>query len=97
VLERPLDLAAPVPIAAARTTTSHAAITIAGTPGIANGAPQLTDASGTIRLSRALGRRPAGDYVVRGTVTAIAGEPTVAVSRFAPAFDNTAAARPFTL
>jgi hypothetical protein len=62
--------------------------TIAGEPYLDGVAPQLRDATGSIRLSRALGMRPFGTYVVRGFVDAVDDERIFDVGRSAPAFEN---------
>jgi hypothetical protein len=63
-------------------------ITIAGEPYVDGGTPRLRDATGTIRLSRALAIRPAGTFVVRGFLDAIGDERVFDVGRSAPAFEN---------
>jgi len=45
-------------------------------------------------LSRPVGLRPTGTYVVRGYLDAVGDDVQFAVGRFAPAFDNLAEARP---
>jgi hypothetical protein len=75
----------PPPLTVAQALASKGLVTVAGTPGIAGAAPVLTDASGTLRLSRALGLHPDGVFLVRGTLDRTAATPVFTVMRFAPA------------
>jgi hypothetical protein len=82
-VERTIAFSEPVSIA--RVLASKAAITTAGTTHVENGVAMLVDASGQLRLSRALGAHPEGLYVVRGTLDRSGREPVFTVDRFAPA------------
>ena len=84
----------PISIADARKTAGGTVVTIAGVPRIEVGVFELRDATGTLRLSRPVGLRPTGTYVVRGYLDAVGDDVQFAVGRFAPAFDNLAEARP---
>jgi hypothetical protein len=63
-------------------------ITIAGEETVIGGVVQLHDTSGAIRMSRSLGIRPQGVFVVRGFLDAIGDDRMFDVGRFAPSFDN---------
>ena len=78
----------PISIAEARGTSGGTVVTIAGVPRAEVGIFELRDATGSLRLSRPLGLRPAGSYVVRGYLDAVGNDVQFAVGRFAPAFDN---------
>jgi hypothetical protein len=52
------------------------------------GTVSLRDASGSVKISRSLGLRPTGTYVVRGFLDASGDDRIFDVGRFAPAFDN---------
>ena len=93
-IERTITFAAPISIADARGMSGGRVVTIAGVPRSDAGVAELADATGTIRLSRALGLHPTGTYVVRGYLDALGNDAQFAVGRFAPAFDNLAEARP---
>jgi hypothetical protein len=88
VVDKPIVFDAPDTIARALATKAGTVMTIAGEPYIDGGTPRLRDATGTIRLSRALGLRTAGTYVVRGFLDAAGDERVFDVGRSAPAFDN---------
>lgn len=94
VFDWTLTFAQPLPIASARTTLGPTVVTIAGVPRTDVNVTELQDATGTIRLSRPLGLHPTGTYVVRGYLDALRDDVQFTVARFAPAFDNTAQARP---
>jgi hypothetical protein len=83
----------PIPIADARRTTGGTVVTIAGVPRNDAGVSELSDASGSLRLSRPLGLHPTGAYVVRGYLDALGDDVQFAVGRFAPAYDNVDEAR----
>jgi hypothetical protein len=93
-IDKPITFAAPIAIADARRTTGGSVVTIAGIPSNDAGVIALRDATGSIRLSRPLGRQPTGTYVVRGFLDAAGDDVQFAVGRFAPAFDNVGDARP---
>lgn len=75
----------PPPLTVAQALASNGAVTVAGMPGIEAGKPLLTDATGTLPMSRPLGLRPEGIFLVRGTLDRSAATPVFAVTRFAPA------------
>jgi len=82
------------PLTIAQALASNGSVTVAGTPGIERGTPVLTDASGTLPLSRALGRHPEGIFLVRGALDRSGATPVFTVSRFAPAASTMPAAQP---
>jgi hypothetical protein len=83
VYERTITYAEPLTIAQALKSSGE--VTTAGAPGAAAGGPSLTDATGTLRVSTALGLHPSGRYIVRGTIDRSAAVPVLRVSRFLPA------------
>lgn len=87
-LEKQIEFNPPMPIAEALKTKSGTVVTIAGEPSIETGVIHLKDDTGTMRLSRSLGARSTGKYVVRGYLDAVGDVIQFAVGRFAPAFDN---------
>lgn len=93
-IERTIEFATPLPIAEALKTKTGTVVTIAGIPSVEAGVIQLRDESATIRLSRSLGLRPTGKFVVRGYLDALGNDMQFAVGRFAPAFENVEEARP---
>ncbi|MFN2459621.1 MAG: BsuPI-related putative proteinase inhibitor [Candidatus Velthaea sp.] len=93
-LERALDFAPPLRIADALKTKTGTVVTIAGVPAGETGAALLKDDTGSLKLSRPLGVRPTGKYVVRGYLDALGNDMQFDVGRFAPAFDNVLQARP---
>ncbi|MBV8644427.1 MAG: hypothetical protein JO225_10980, partial [Candidatus Eremiobacteraeota bacterium] len=68
--------------------------TIAGVPYVDGGTPRLRDATGTLRLSRALGLRSDRSFVVRGFLDASGDERVFDVGRAAPAFEPSATSSP---
>jgi hypothetical protein len=88
VVNKPVTFDPPATIATAFATKPGTVITIAGEPYVDGGTPRLRDGTGTIRLSRALGIRPSGTYVVRGFLDAVGDERVFDVGRSAPAFEN---------
>jgi hypothetical protein len=88
IVEKPIAFDPPDTIAKALATKAGSVITIAGEPYVDGGTPRLRDATGTIRLSRALGLRTSGVFVVRGFMDALGDERVFDVGRSAPAFDN---------
>jgi hypothetical protein len=88
VVDRPISFDPPDTIARALAARAGSVLTIAGEPYVDGNTPRLRDATGTIRLSRALGLRPAGTYVVRGFMDAVGDERVFDVGRSAPAFEN---------
>jgi hypothetical protein len=96
VVAKPVTFDPPATIATAFATKPGTVITIAGEPYADGGTPRLRDGTGTIRLSRALGMRPTGTYVVRGFLDAAGDERVFDVGRSAPAFENAPSPRPQT-
>lgn len=94
VVTKPVTFDPPATIATAFATKPGTVITIAGEPYVDGGTPRLRDGTGTIRLSRALGIRPTGTYVVRGFLDAAGDERVFDVGRSAPAFENAPSPRP---
>jgi hypothetical protein len=88
VVDRRITFDPPETVAEALDAKPGTVITIAGEPYLDGGTPRLRDATGNIRLSRALGIRPTGTYVVRGFLDALGDERVFDVGRSAPAFDN---------
>jgi hypothetical protein len=82
------------PLTVAQALVSKGSVTVAGMPGLERGTPVLTDASGTLPLSRALGRHPDGIFLVRGTLDRSAATPVFTVDRFAPAASAAPSAQP---
>jgi len=95
VVDRPIVFDPPTSIATALATKPGTVLTIAGEPYVDGSTPRLRDATGSIRLSRALGIRPTGTYVVRGFLDAYGDERVFDVGRSAPAFDNAPSPPPF--
>jgi hypothetical protein len=93
-IDKTVAFDAPISIADARKTAGGRVVTIAGVPRVEVGIYELHDATGSLRLSRPVGLRPTGTYVVRGYLDAVGDDVQFAVGRFAPAFDNLADARP---
>lgn len=92
-IDKSIAFNSPISIADARHTAGGTVVTIAGVPRIEVGVFELRDATGSLRLSRPLGLRPTGNYVVRGYLDAVGDDIQFAVGRFAPAFDNVIDAR----
>ncbi|MDB5027135.1 MAG: hypothetical protein JWO66_824 [Candidatus Eremiobacteraeota bacterium] len=88
VVDKPVSFDPPDTIQKALATKPGTVITIAGEPYVDGGTPRLRDATGTIRLSRALGIRASGTWVVRGFMDAAGDERVFDVGRSAPAFAN---------
>lgn len=88
IVDEPIEFAAPIPIAEALQKKPGTVVTIAGDSISFGGNAFLRDASGNVRLSRALGLRPSGTFVVRGFLDASGDDRVFDVGRFAPAFDN---------
>jgi hypothetical protein len=93
-IDKPIAFNVPTSIADARKTAGGTVVTIAGIPRVEVGVYEMRDATGSLRLSRPLGLRPTGTYVVRGYLDAVGDDVQFAVGRFAPAFDNSTEARP---
>ncbi|GAC1590936.1 MAG: hypothetical protein NVS3B28_18330 [Candidatus Velthaea sp.] len=94
MLERTIDFMPPVRVADALKSKTGTVLTIEGTPFVEAGVVQIKDESGTMRLSRTLGARPSGKYIVRGYLDALGNDLQFAVGRFAPAFENVHEAKP---
>jgi hypothetical protein len=88
VVDKQIDFAAPVPVADALRAKPGTVVTLAGDQIAFGGGVSLRDASGSVKLSRSLGLRPTGTYVVRGFLDASGDDRIFDVGRFAPAFDN---------
>lgn len=91
VIDREIDFAPPISVAEALRLRPGQVMTIAGDPLIDEGYAYLKDATGRVRLSRSLGIRPSGTWVVRGFLDAFGDERVFDVGRFAPAYENTPA------
>jgi hypothetical protein len=88
VVDKEIDFAAPSAIADVTKLRAGTVVTIAGEQTVVGGIVQLHDATGAIRMSRSLGIRPPGVYVVRGFLDASGDDRTFDVGRFAPAYDS---------
>ena len=88
VVDKPIAFDPPDTIAKALATKPGTVITIAGEPYVDGGTPRMRDGTGTIRLSRALGLRTSGTFVVRGFLDAFGDERVFDVGRSAAAFEN---------
>lgn len=89
VVDKPISFDPPDTIATALASKPGKVVTIAGVPYVDGNVPRLRDDTGTIRLSRALGIRPTGTYVVRGFLDALGDERVFDVGRFAAAYEKT--------
>ncbi len=94
VVDKQLDIAPPLPIADLDKIKAGSVVSIAGEQTVLGGYAFLHDATGSVKLSRALGIRPAGVYVVRGFLDASGDDRMFDVGRFAPAFDNAPSPEP---
>jgi hypothetical protein len=88
IIDKPIDFPQPTPIEKILSVKPGTVFTIAGDQTELGGVPSLQDASGSVRLSRSLGLRPNGTYIVRGFLDAYGDDRIFDVGRFAPAFDN---------
>ena len=93
IVERAIGFDPPSTIAQALAAKPGSVITIAGEPYLDGGTPRLHDATGSIRLSHALGRANT-TFVVRGFLDAQGDERVFDVGRSAPAFENAASPAP---
>lgn len=93
-IDEPIAFAEPLTIAQARGTAGGTVVSVAGTSHTDAGVGELRDVTGSLRLSRPLGRQTTGTYVVRGYLDAVGDDVQFTVGRFAPAYDNLAAATP---
>lgn len=94
VVDKKITFAPPDTIATALAAKAGTVLTIAGVPYVDGGVPRLRDETGTIRLSRALGIRTTGRWIVRGFQDALGDERVFDVGRSAPAFENTPTSLP---
>ena len=88
IIDKQIDFPPPTPIEKILSVKPGTVFTIAGDQTELGGLPSLQDASGSVRLSRSLGLRPNGTYIVRGFLDAYGDDRIFDVGRFAPAFDN---------
>ena len=88
IVDKPISFAQPTPIGEMVTKKPGTVASIWGVQSTLGGIPTLHDASGSVRLSRSLGIRPSGVFVVRGFLDADGDDRMFDVGRFAPAFDN---------
>jgi hypothetical protein len=88
IVDKPIDFAQPAPISDLLHAKPGTVVTIAGEQTSLGGVVSLHDASGSVRISRSLGLRPRGAFVVRGFLDASGDDRIFDVGRFAPAFDN---------
>ncbi len=88
IVDKQIDFAVPAAIADVTRLRAGSVVTIAGEETVIGGMVQLHDSSGAIRMSRSLGIRPQGVYVVRGFLDATGDDRMFDVGRFAPAYDN---------
>ena len=88
VVDKQIDFTPPTAIADLAKLKAGTVVTIAGEQIVLGGAAQLRDTSGTIRMSRSLGIRPQGVYVVRGFLDAMGDDRIFDVGRFAPSYEN---------
>ncbi|MBV8299763.1 MAG: hypothetical protein JO083_09505 [Candidatus Eremiobacteraeota bacterium] len=93
IVERAISFDPPSTIAQALAAKPGTVVTTAGEPYLDGGTPRLRDATGSIRLSRALGRANT-TFVVRGFLDAQGDERVFDVGRSAPAFENAASPAP---
>lgn len=88
IVDKPIDFTPPMSIAEALREKRGTVVTVAGDEVAFGGYVYLRDSSGSIKLSRGLGLRPTGTFVVRGFLDASGDDRIFDVGRFAPAFDN---------
>jgi hypothetical protein len=88
IVDKQVDFPQPTPIEKIVSVKAGTVFTIAGEQTELGGLPSLHDASGSVRLSRSLGLRPSGTFIVRGFLDAYGDDRIFDVGRFAPAFDN---------
>ncbi|HEV3089164.1 MAG TPA: hypothetical protein VGX96_18275 [Candidatus Elarobacter sp.] len=93
IVYKPIAFDPPSTIAQALASKPGTVITIAGDPYLDGGTPRLRDASGSIRLSRSVGRTNT-TFVVRGFLDAQGDERVFDVGRSAPAFETTPSPTP---
>lgn len=90
VADVPLTIDGPVPISTALESKGKTEMTVAGEPLREDGVLYLADSTGKIALSRALGLRPQGTFIARGTPQDFLGRRTLFIDRFAAAANNLA-------
>ena len=88
IVDKPVTFAQPATVADLLRTKPGTVVTVAGDQISFGGGVYLRDASGSVHLSRSLGLRPVGTYIVRGFLDASGDDRVLDVGRFAPAFDN---------
>jgi hypothetical protein len=88
VVDKQIEFSPPAQIAEAVRAKPGTVVTVAGDQVALGGTVSLRDGSGSVKLSRSLGLRPTGTYVVRGFLDASGDDRIFDVGRFAPAFDN---------
>lgn len=88
IVDKEVEFATPMPIAEAARARPGTVLTIAGEPSLLGGQPYLRDSSGSIKISRTLGLRASGTFVVRGFLDAAGDDRVFDVGRYAPAFEN---------
>jgi hypothetical protein len=88
IVDKQIEFAAPAPIAELLRAKPGSVVTIAGDQTTLGGIVSLRDASGSVRMSRSLGLRPSGIFVVRGFLDAAGDDRIFDVGRFAPAFEQ---------
>ncbi|MBV8749698.1 MAG: hypothetical protein JO103_08295 [Candidatus Eremiobacteraeota bacterium] len=94
VVDKPIAFETPATISDALAAKPGTVLTIAGVPYVDGGTPRLRDATGTLRLSRALGLRSDRSFVVRGFLDASGDERVFDVGRAAPAFEPSTSPTP---
>jgi len=88
VIDKQIDFPVPTPIIETSRVKPGTVMTIAGQQTMIGGIAFLHDSSGSVKMSRSLGLRPTGTFVVRGFLDAAGDDRIFDVGRFAPAFDN---------
>lgn len=94
VIDKEIEFAPPTSIDDVLRARPGTVFTIAGEQVQEGGTAALRDASGSIRISRGLGIRPSGIYVVRGFLDALSDSRIFDVGRFAPIPTPTATPTP---
>ncbi len=88
VVDKQIDFSPPATIAEALRAKPGTVVTIAGDQISFGGSVYLRDPGGSVHLSRSLGLRPTGTFIVRGFLDASGDDRIFDVGRFAPAYDN---------
>jgi hypothetical protein len=94
LVDNAISFDAPTTIAQALVAKPGAVTTVAGVPYIDGGIPRLRDATGTMRLSHALGIAVSGTWIVRGFPDADGDERVFDIGRAAPSWDNAPSPKP---